>query len=279
MMRIGFHVSILGRIDEAIDRILKLDCNTFQIFTRNPRSWRAKPLVPEHIKAFQRKIEMFNLKPVFGHISYLVNLASSKQDVYSKSIKVLKEELERCCKLNIPYLVSHLGSHLGVGKKKGFKRIISAIDTSLKTKCEGVMLLLENTAGTRNSMGSTFEDLQYIFLNLSNPENVGFCFDTCHGFAAGYDLRNQRSVKETIRILTEKIGFEKLRLIHINDSKGSLGSGIDRHEQIGLGKIGEEGFRAILKSRFNSLPMILETPKTSSTSDIENLRKVRQLIG
>ena len=141
------------------------------------------------------------------------------------------------------------------------------------------MLLLENTAGTRNSMGSSFEDIKYILDNLSSPDLVGVCFDTAHGYAAGYDLRTQAAVQETIRRFDDTIGFEKLRLVHLNDSRGGLGSHIDRHEHIGLGMIGEDGFRAILRSRLSRLPMIMETPIDDRRSDVENLLKVLELAG
>ena len=278
-MRIGFHVSIVGRIDEAVDRAVELGCNTFQVFTRNPRSWTAGRLKPEEIKAFIEKVNRFDMQPVFAHMPYLANLASAKQNVYLKSVETLKTELKRCGILRIPYLVTHLGSHLGAGRRIGFERIIRAIEEAYSSTNEEVMLLLENTAGTRNSMGGSFEDIQYIIDNLSQPELVGICFDTAHGYAAGYDLKTPRAVEETIRRLDETIGLEKLRLVHLNDSRGDLGSHIDRHEHIGLGKIGEEGFKAILKSKLGQVPLILETPIDDRRSDIENLLKVLELAG
>jgi len=208
---------------------------------------------------------------------YLANLASPKEDVYSKSVKTLKTELDRCRVLKIPYLVTHLGSHLGAGKNVGFQRIIRAIDEAYSSLNDEVTLLLENTAGTRNSMGGSFEDIRYIISNLRFPKHVGVCFDTAHGYAAGYDLRTPAAVEETIRRFDETIGFEKLCLVHLNDSRGGLGSHIDRHEHIGLGKIGEEGFKAILRSKLSRLPLIMETPIDDRRSDIENLLKVLEL--
>jgi len=279
LLRIGFHVSIVGRIDEAVDRAVELGCNTFQVFTRNPRSWTAGKLKPEEVKAFIEKVNKFDMQPVFAHMPYLVNLASSKRDVYLKSVETLKSELKRCQVLKIPYLVTHLGSHLGAGRRRGFERIIRAIEEAYSSADEDVMLLLENTAGTRNSMGGSFEDIQYIIDNLSRPELVGVCFDTAHGYAAGYDLRTSAAVEETIRRFDETIGLDKLHLVHLNDSRGNLGSRIDRHEHIGLGKIGEEGFKAILKSKLRYFPLIMETPIDNRRSDIENLLKVLELAG
>jgi len=278
-MKIGFHMSIYGSIDKAVDRALEIGCNTLQIFTRNPRGWFARPLKDDEIKSFITKVKGNDIKPVFSHMPYLSNLASPKNDVYAKSIDALITEMNRCERLNIPYLVTHLGSHLGYGVKVGLERIVKAIDIAFSVAGERVMLLLENTAGTKNSIGGSFNDLQYIIEQTSYPDRIGICFDTCHAFAAGYDLRTEEAIEETIRKIDEKIGFNKLKLVHLNDSRGDLNSHIDRHEHIGLGKIGENGFRNILRSAFASLPLILETPKDYRRSDLENLMKVKELAG
>lgn len=276
-MRIGFHVSIHDSVDMAVDRALELGCNTFQIFTRSPRQWNSPKLTPETAKAFSKKVKMHQMKPVFAHMPYLPNLASPRDEVYEKSVKTLSSELERCQQLEIPFLVTHLGSHLGTGMQKGFKRIINGINQSLTNANGSVILLLENTAGTRNSMGSTLEDIQHIIDRLSNPELVGVCIDTSHAFAAGYDLRTEETVEATISKIDEIIGLKRLKLVHLNDSKGAFNSGIDRHEHIGMGMIGEEGFRCILASNLGELPLIMETPKDSRRSDVGNLNKVKEL--
>ncbi|MCW4026325.1 MAG: deoxyribonuclease IV [Candidatus Bathyarchaeota archaeon] len=278
-MRVGSHVSIIGDIDEAVDRAVEVGCNTFQIFTRNPRAWKAKKLTDEETDAFIEKVDNRDVKPVFSHMPYVVNLASSREDVYSRSVETLKGELDRCGKLEIPYLVTHLGSHLGAGMGSGYEKITKAIDEAFAVAGSEIMLLLENTAGTRNSMGSSFEDIRQIIQSLAHPGQVGVCFDTAHGFAACYDLRTEAAVDETIREFGKVIGFEKLKLVHLNDSLGDIGSRIDRHEHIGMGKIGEEGFRSILRSKLGRLPLILETPKDSRRSDVENLNKVKELAG
>ena len=278
-MKIGFHVSIQGSVDKAVDRAVELGCNTFQIFTRNPRQWKPKELTAEEIKAFVEKVNSNNMEPVLGHMPYLPNLASPENDVYTKSVETLTSELERCERLEIHYLVTHLGSHLGAGMQTGFKRIIKAIDKAFRVAGEGVMLLLENTAGTKNSMGSSFEDIQNIIEQVCYPRNIGICFDTCHAFAAGYDLRTQKAVEGTVRTLDQTIGCEKVKLVHLNDSVGDLNSHIDRHEHIGMGMIGDEGFRNLLRSSLGRLPLILETPKDSRRSDAENLAKVLELAG
>jgi len=276
-LKIGFHVSIIGRIDEAVDRAVEIGCNTFQLFTRNPRSWKAEELKPDEIRDFIEKVEKYDMQPIFAHMPYLVNLASPRPKIYMLSKMTLKTELERCRILKIPYLVTHLGSHLGSGREKGLKRIIQAINEAYDSTNSEVMLLLENTAGMRNSIGSTFEEIKYIIDNLKHPDLVGVCFDTAHAYAAGYDLRTRRAVEKTIHKLDRIIGFERLKLVHLNDSRGGLGSHIDRHEHIGLGNIGEDGFRAILKSRLSRLPLILETPIDERRSDLENLLKVLEL--
>ncbi len=219
----------------------------------------------------------YDMIPVFAHMPYLPNLASPRDIIHEKSVKTLASELKRCKQLEIPYLVTHLGSHLGAGMQTGFKRLINGINQAFKVTGGDVMLLLENTAGTRNSMGSKFEDIQHIMESLSHPERVGICFDTSHGFAAGYDLRTQKTVETTINKIDEIIGFEKLKLVHLNDSKGDYNSHIDRHEHIGMGKIGEEGFRNILASSLGDLPLIMETPIDSRRSNIGNLEKVKDL--
>ena len=222
-------------------------------------------------------MQNYHIEPVFAHMPYLPNLASPRDRVYEISVKTLISELRRCKQLKIPYLVTHLGSHLGEGMQAGFTRLIDGFNKALKVTEEGIMILLENTAGTRNSMGSTLEDLQRIIERLNRPELVGICFDTSHAFAAGYDLRTEEAVKATIQQIEEIIGFEKLKLVHLNDSKGDFNSHIDRHEHIGMGKIGQEGFRNILSSKLSEIPMIMETPKDTRRSDVDNLRMVKEL--
>ena len=276
-MKIGFHVSIKETIDRAVDQAVEGNYTTFQIFTRNPRRWKPKELNLEVTRVFIEKVKINDLNPVFAHMPYLPNLASPKQEVYTKSCSALRTELKRCSQLEIPYLITHLGSHLGAGLQTGLKKIINAINKTLKAEDGKVMLLLENTAGTRNSVGSSFENIQKIIGGLLYPEYVGICLDTSHAFAAGYDLRTRENVEEIIRKVDDTVGFKKLKLVHLNDSKGGLNSHIDRHEHVGMGRIGEDGFRNILRSRLGQLPLILETPRDIRRSDIENLRKVREL--
>jgi len=277
-LKLGVHVSISGSIDMAVDRAVERNCTTFQIFTRNPRGWKFKQLSNDEVKVFVDKLSAGGIDPAVAHMPYLPNLASPKKTVYNLSLKTLIAELDRCGRLRIPYLVTHLGSHLGRGMDVGFEKIIGACNLSLSKVKNNVMLILENTAGTKNSMGSSFEDIRHIIDRISARERVGVCFDTCHGFAAGYDLRNTEAVQKTLEAFDKILGLRLLKAVHINDSKGKLGSHIDRHEHIGMGFIGSEGFRAILHHQsLKDLPFILETPIDNRRDDVGNLRKVREL--
>ncbi len=276
-MRLGLHLSIQGSIDRVVDRAVERDCNTLQMFSRNPRGWHSKKLDSKEVESFKNKLRESGIQPAFIHTPYLLNLASPKDDIYTKSVEALKDELRRAAELNISNVVTHLGSHLGHGKNRGFKRIVEAINNSFSSVENNVTLLLENTAGTKNSMGSAFEDIEQIASRIKDRERVGVCFDTSHAFAAGYDLVSRGAVQHTLQRFDEVVGLKQLKLVHLNDSKGGLGSKLDRHEHIGMGKIGERGFRNILQSRLGQLPLILETPIDRRRSDTENLEKVREL--
>jgi len=276
-MKLGLHLSIAGAIDMVVYRAVEKGCNALQMFSRNPRGWTSKELESIETNNFKAKVKKNQIWPVFIHTPYLLNLASPKEDVYQKSVRVLQDELRRAAELKVPYVVTHLGSHLGHGKARGFKRIVAAINDSFSAVKNDVVLLLENTAGLKNSMGSSFEDIESIASRIQDRKRLGICFDTCHAFAAGYDLVSSRAIEQTLQRFDEIIGLEEMKLVHLNDSKGSLSSRIDRHEHIGLGKIGEKGFRNILHSRLGQLPLILETPIDERRNDIENLMKVREL--
>lgn len=278
-MKVGLHLSIEGSIDRAVDRAMEKGCDTMQMFSRNPRGWTSRQLGSDEAETFKIKLKKSDIWPIFVHTPYLLNLASPNEAVHSRSAEVLKDELHRAAELGVPYVVTHLGSHVGYGKKAGFARIVGAVNSALLEVENDTIILLENTAGTRNSMGSSFEDIEHITSNIEVGNRVGVCFDTCHAFASGYDMVSKRSVDDTLRRFDEVIGLDKLRLVHLNDSKGGFGSKLDRHEHIGMGKIGEKGFRNILKSKLGQLPLILETPIDERRNDVENLRKVRELIG
>jgi deoxyribonuclease-4 len=261
----------------AVDRASEKQCDTFQLFTRNPRQWKFKKLTEENVSAFTSKLRATTIEPVVAHMPYLPNISSSKLLIRRRSIDSLELELERCGELKIPYLVAHVGSHSGATYEDGLKSALNTIDTALSRIDNRVMLLLENSAGTRNSMCSTFEQIQTMLDRVERySDRLGLCLDTCHAFAAGYDLRDKTAVNTTISSLEASIGLKRLKLIHANDSKGQLNSRIDRHEHIGLGRIGEDGFKAILHhGDLRDLPFIMETPIDERRNDIENITKLR----
>jgi len=278
MVRVGVHLSIAGGVDRAVSRALSKGCDTFQIFSRNPRGWRAKELESGTVERFVTAVKDSGIHPVVVHMPYLPNLACPNEDVYLKSVDALSVEIKRCSILKIPYLVTHLGSHLGSGLEKGYLRAADGINKALSKDDSDVILLLENTAGTKNSVGGKFEDIRAIMDRIEKIDRIGICFDTCHAYAAGYDVRTREGLNTTLKRFDELFGISTLRLLHLNDSKGGLGSGRDRHEHIGLGRIGENGFREILHDpRLRDLPMILETPVDRERDDAWNMAKVREL--
>ena len=277
MVNVGVHVSIAGSLDLAVDRAKDAGCDVFQMFSRNPRGWAYLPLTDEICDKFRAKVKVTGILPV-DHMPYLPNLASPKEEIYEKSVQALTAELDRCDRLGIPFLVTHLGHHLGDGIAGGRARVIRAINTALGTSDNSVMLLLENTAGEKNSVGSSFEHIRGIIDGLDSQERVGVCFDTCHAFAAGYELRTEEGIAETIAQFDEQVGIRNLRIIHLNDTKGDRGSGLDRHEHIGMGFIGENGFRCILHHpAFKDLLLVCETPVDERRDDTGNIAKVREL--
>jgi len=272
------HVSIAGSIDQAVDRAKEKHCDTFQVFTRNPRGWKFKKLIPDEVTLFRKKLKESMIEPAVAHMPYLPNLSCPMKMIHKKSVKALTVELDRCSALGIPHLVTHLGSHLGKGREIGLERLIEAINAAFDSSNGRTMLLLENTAGTKNSMGSSFEDMREILDHVAEKSRVAVCFDTCHAFAAGYDLRDAESVERTVAELGKVVGLDLLKVVHANDSKGKLASRLDRHEHIGMGQIGEQGFRAILHNdAFRKLPLILETPVDRRGTDVTNLRRLREL--
>jgi len=277
MVKAGVHVSIAGSLDFAVDRAMDAGCDVFQMFSRNPRGWRFKPLTDDDAAFFRSKIKTTGLLPV-DHMPYLPNLASPNPEIFDKSVEALTAELERCDKLGIPFLVTHLGHHLGDGIAGGRMRVIKAISAALGKAGNKVMLLLENTAGERNSVGSSFEHIRGIMDELAFPGRIGVCFDTCHAFAAGYELRTEEGLNETLAQFNEQIGIQNLMVIHLNDAKGDRASGLDRHEHIGMGFIGEDGMRGILHHKnLRELPFICETPVDDRRDDRGNIAKVREL--
>ena len=278
-MKFGAHVSIAGSIELSIKRAIAIGCDAFQIFTRNPRSWTAKELTDDVTLKFKNGVLESNLWPIYAHMPYLPNIANPNTEMWNKSILHLKEELVRCDTLKIPYIVTHLGSPKGSKKEKGISNIIKALNKVFKKYKGKCMILLENTAGKDDSLGSSIEDICDIISRIKNQEKIGFCLDTCHAFASGYNLRKSEVITKILNGIDECVGLNKLLLIHCNDSKFALGSGRDRHEHIGLGSIGEIGFKAILgEKRLRKVPFICETPIDERRDDKGNLEYLRQLL-
>jgi deoxyribonuclease-4 len=277
-MQLGCHVSISGSIDKAVDNAKERKCSAFQIFTRNPRGWNAKELTDNDISNFKSKLESSKIDrfATCAHMPYLPNLASPKKEGLEKSLKTLIDETERCAQLGIPYLVTHLGSHLGTGEEGGVKRLVECLNKAGKAKND-VMILLENTAGQKNSVGYGFEQLGEIFNQLKPSKKFGVCFDTCHAFVSGYDLRTKEKVEKVFGEFDEFVGIENLKIIHLNDAKGEIGCNLDRHYHLGLGGIGAEGIGAVVKfANKNKIPIILETPIDDDRDDFENIRVAKE---
>jgi deoxyribonuclease-4 len=278
-MRVGAHVSISGSLDAAIDNALERECSAFQIFTRSPRSWNAKEISEKDAKTFREKMADSKIDrfATVAHMPYLPNLASPNAATHVKSVNTLVKEVERCGKIGIPYLVAHLGSHMGTGEEKGIKQLVSAFSKAAEVKND-VVILLENTAGQKNSVGSDFKQWAEILSKLKPKDRFGVSLDTCHAIAYGYDLRAENIVVETFKKFDDEVGFENLKILHLNDSKGELGCNLDRHEHIGLGKIGEKGMAAAIRlANKKKIPIILETPIDDIRDDFANIRKVKEL--
>ena len=270
MIRIGYHISTSGARDLAFDRAASIGCNTMQIFLSNPRSWSVSKASIDEQAAFKTKEKNSNIKPVIAHMPYLPNVASSDNIKRTKSIECLKKTALLCDQLGIEYLVTHLGSHMGAGKSKGIKNAISTIN---ELDCK-VCILLENEAGQKNSIGSDLHDMAEILEALS-IKNKGFCLDTCHAFAAGYDIREESTAAEIGKILD----FDRIKVLHLNDALYDVGSHKDRHENFGMGFIGLDGFRQFFKEKkLLTKPMIMETPGRVDISMEDELNEVKLFL-
>jgi len=278
-MRIGFHVSISGGISLAVQRAYELGCTTMQIFSRNPRGWTVKPLDKDDIIEFKRLRGLYDISPVFVHTNYLINLASTKPDLYQRSIEQFVIDLERTEHLGAEYLVTHLGSASGQEPEWMIGRVADALNMAMKLHEPQATILLENTAGEKGDVGYTFEQVGEVISRLRDKDKIGICYDTCHGFAAGYDVRTKQGVDAVAKKIEATVGLEKLMGMHLNDCLKDFSSRVDRHWHIGEGKIGEDGFKALLNHRaFKDIPKIMETPKETEEDDPRNMKKVRSLV-
>jgi deoxyribonuclease-4 len=278
---LGAHTSISGGVSKAVDLAEKLEFTAIQIFTKNNNRWFQKNLDEKEINSFKSKLEKSNIKFVAAHDSYLINLCATNKTFLEKSRKAFLDELERCELLGIPHLNFHPGAHLGAGEEDGIKRISESLNiVHEKTKGYKVSSMLETTAGQGSAIGYRFEQLRKIIDLVEEKDHMTVCIDTAHIFAAGYDIKDPKSFKKVFKEFDEIIGLDRLKCFHMNDSKKAFGSRVDRHEHIGKGFIGLEGFTNIMnEKKLTNIPKILETPKgKEQLEDLENLKVLRSLI-
>ncbi|NIM46594.1 MAG: deoxyribonuclease IV [Candidatus Aenigmarchaeota archaeon] len=278
-MRFGVHTSISGKIYKAVDRAKEIGCETMQIFTGNPRGWQSVFYKDEDLRFFRKKRKKAKIDPLFCHTAYLVNLASPYDKFYKNSVSSVVNSLKIAEILDAKAVVTHIGSHLGQGFKKGFLCVIKALEKILEISSSEIPIALENSAGAGGSIGSSLSEIKKI-LDLLKSNRLLVCIDTAHAFSAGYNLKTKKGLDEFLVEFDKLIGLKKLVLLHLNDSKVHLGSKIDRHENIGKGHIGLLGFRNIVNHpQLRCLPGILETPGfKADTKDKTNLELIRSLV-
>ncbi|MCS6902777.1 MAG: deoxyribonuclease IV [Candidatus Bipolaricaulota bacterium] len=281
-MLLGCHLSISGGLEQTVARAQELQINALQIFSHNARSWKMGALKPEEAKKFIEQRQRTRIEYAVIHTIYLINLASPNPKNFQLSVQALKDEVQRAGELNIPHVNTHIGAHLGQGVEQGLERIVEAINAVLASppaqRAPDVKILLENSAGEGTELGATFAELGFVLRHITQKERVGVCVDTCHAWAAGYDLTTPQGLEKMLAELEREIGLERVLLLHLNDSKFPLGARRDRHEHIGQGHIGAEGFRLIVNHRdLREKPFILETPKDDEQSDPTNLARIRAL--
>ena len=279
---LGAHFSIAGGLHNAVLTASEYGCTALQMFTKNPTTWEERRLSAQDVQQFDFAGKKSGVKSICSHAAYLINPASPDRNKYERSQEALQHEIMRSSQLGIPYVIIHPGAHMGTGEEKGLRRIAQCINRALdKVPEAGCRLLLETTAGQGSNLGCKFEQLAAIYHMIKGKDMVGLCFDTCHVFAAGYDLRKKNTYEQTMRDFDEVIGLKLLRVIHVNDSKNGLGSRVDRHEHIGEGAIGINAFRFIMNDpRLKAIPKILETPKKNGLTDHDrlNLERLRAVV-
>lgn len=272
---LGIHCSVAGGLINAFNELEELEIDTFQIFTRNQRQWKGKQIEKEEGGSFRNQLSNHNINYAFSHCSYLINLASVGGELRDASINALTDEIIRCHELSLNYCVLHPGAAKDLGTNQAIHLIASGLNDAIrKTADIKVKILLENTAGQGSSIGYKFEHLRDIFSEVHDKERLGVCIDTCHAFAAGYDIRNSVGIEDMFAAFDKLIGIENLKVFHLNDSKFELGTRRDRHENIGEGFIGLHAFTYIM-NHFKHIPKVIETPKEM---DKENITLLRSLV-
>jgi deoxyribonuclease-4 len=277
-IRFGSHISIKNGLTSALITAKNLGFHSLQLFTKNATRWIAKAPEDKDIVDFKKLIKDKFYFKVVAHASYLINLASFNDDILQKSLDSIQDEINRCSLFNIPFYVIHPGSHMGVGEQNGLDQVVKSFN---KIKIpENVKILVETTSGQGSNLGSKFEEIAYILSNVDKKRQFGVCYDTCHTFSAGYDIRDEKSFNNTMQNFDKIVGLKNIEAIHVNDSKFPLGSKKDRHEQIGEGFIGLDAFKYFVNfSAFKNIPFLLETEKSDDYhEDIENCKKLQALI-
>lgn len=275
---IGAHISTRGGLHTVFDRASLIEASAIALFAKNSNQWKGKEMTADDIAAFSEKR---TVRPVLTHASYLINLATTNPEFHRKSLGAMADELDRAERLGIHAVVLHPGAHLGAGAEAGLDQIARSFDQiHASLPGHGVVTLLETAAGQGSCLGCTFEELGRILALVDDPKRLGVCIDTCHVFAAGYDIRSHDGYERMIDEVEKHVGIENVGAFHLNDSKKGLGSRVDRHEHIGKGELGLEAFRLVLNDRrFASIPKLLETPKTVETeSDRTNITALRALL-
>jgi deoxyribonuclease-4 len=278
-VRFGFHISISGGFSKVLNRAVERGCEAIQLFSRNPRGWKYSPLDRNEVTAFKADMKTGAIDPVVVHMPYLPNLASAKKDLYARSVDSLCTELRRTEALEASFLIMHVGSSLETPEERALENVANGITVAFKRVKNNVVLLLENTAGMGTEIGCNFNQMKRIFDLVEENERLGVVLDTAHAFEAGYDLRTKTGLENTLKELDTTVGLDRLRLLHLNDSKTDLGSRVDRHWHIGEGKIGLAGFRNIVNHpSLKNLPGIMETPRMDTKEDLKNMEAIRNLV-
>ncbi|HRJ27272.1 MAG TPA: deoxyribonuclease IV [Fimbriimonadaceae bacterium] len=270
---LGAHMPTAGGLHKALERGQEIGCTAIQIFTHSPQQWASKPLDPAKVQLFRDTWAASNIQQVVSHDSYLINLAHPTPEGREKSRRALLGEMQRCHELGVPQVVSHMGSHLGQGEDVGLQLVADEVLTLLTEAPSSVTILMETTAGQGSSLNYKFEHLAKILDLTRAPSQLGICLDTCHIFAAGYDLRTREAYEQTMDALGRIVGFDRLGAIHCNDSKKPLGSRVDRHEHLGEGEIGPTAFECLMADeRFFGVPILLETPDAETQHEVNLAR-------
>jgi deoxyribonuclease-4 len=282
LLYLGAHMSISGGVSHALDRAASAGSNAVQVFTKNNRQWKGPPVNGEDVERWRQEKPLKHIERAISHASYLINMASPKDPLWEKSLRAFQDELLRANAYGIPGVVVHPGAHTGSGPEAGIARIASALNRihAATTECAGTMTLLELMAGQGTTIGRSFSELRQIIDQVDDKTRVGICADTCHAFAAGYELRTVDGYSAMVEEIDREVGLDALKCWHFNDSMGSLGSHKDRHTHIGEGEVGDDGFRLILNDlRWDGIPMLLETPKEDDLkADIRNLHRLCSLV-